>query len=152
MDKYKTPKKSAQPPYHKRKQKEKEHHPAHGNHTPTLPPHLPPSSPTLQPPPLHSLPVPVSSVGSVPCFLFTCMCVFCSLVYVCASLLSMSLVFVVCFGFVSSFSCLCPLLCVCLSFFLYWFLCFPCFLVGSLFLSVVGFLIRRACSCVCCLS
>lgn len=37
-------------------------------------------------------------------------------------------------------------------FFLYWFLSFLCFLVGSLFLSVVGFLIRRACSCVCCLS
>ena len=108
-----------------------------------------PPSPTLQPPPLPSSPVPVSSIGSVPCFLFTCMCVFCSLVYVCASLLSMSLVFVVCFGFVSSFSCLCPPLCVCLS-----FSCigFPCFLVGFLFLSVVGFLIRRACSCVCCLS
>ena len=44
------------------------------------------------------------------------MCVFCSLVYVCASLLSMSLVFVVCVGFVSSFSCLCPPF-MCVSFF-----------------------------------
>lgn len=46
-----------------------------------------------------------------------------------------------------------PLLCVCLSFFfLHWFLSFLCFFVTSLFLAVVGFLIRRVCSCVCCLS
>lgn len=78
------------------------------------------------------------------------MCI-CSLVCVCVSLLSVSLVFVVCVGFVSSFSCLCPPY-VCLSFFLYWFLSFLCFFVSSLFLAVVGFFIRRACSCVCCLS
>ena len=52
----------------------------------------------------------------------------------------MFLVFVVCVGFVSSFSCLCSP-CVCLSFFLYWFLSFLCFFVSSLFLAVVGFFI-----------
>ena len=61
----------------------------------------------------------------------------CSLCSWCVSVLFLALVVCV------------PLLCVCLSFFfLYWFLSFPCFLVSSLFLTVVGFLIRRACSCV----
>ena len=64
----------------------------------------------------------------------------CSLCSWCVSVLFLALVVCV------------PLLCVCLSFFLYWFLSFLCFLVGSLFLAVVGFFIRRACSCVCCLS
>lgn len=79
------------------------------------------------------------------------MCLFSS-VYMCVSLICVLCVRGVCFGFVSSFSCLCPSFVCVFPFFLYWFLCFPCFLVGSLFLIVVGFFVRCVCSCVCCLS